>query len=99
MQCDNNDELHEELATSQKRCRDDQDPPPPPPKDSDQSKKKKHNFDVFASKQPLVQKSLAWKTSDTREAPSSSSKQKLASPPPVDDNIIRDDMHLSESED
>ncbi|GKD14170.1 hypothetical protein Tco_1198577 [Tanacetum coccineum] len=35
MQCDNNDKLHEALATSWKRRRDDQNPPPPPPKDSD----------------------------------------------------------------
>ncbi|GJX66840.1 hypothetical protein Tco_0301183 [Tanacetum coccineum] len=73
-------------------------PPPPPPNDSNQSKKKKHDSDVSASKQPLVQKSLAWKTSDTKEAPSILSKQKPASPPPVDDNLILDDMHLSESE-
>nr|GEW41603.1 hypothetical protein [Tanacetum cinerariifolium] len=59
---DNNDELHEVLATSQKR---------------------------------------PWKTSDTREAPSSSCKQKLASPSvqPVDDNPSPEDMHLSESKD
>nr|GEZ44705.1 hypothetical protein [Tanacetum cinerariifolium] len=47
----------------------------------------------------LHEKSAAWKTSDTREAPSSSSKQKPASPPPVDDNPIPNDMHLLESED
>ncbi|GJY51655.1 hypothetical protein Tco_0442502 [Tanacetum coccineum] len=50
MQCENNDELLEALATSRKRCRDDQDPPLPPPKDSDQSKKKKHDSDASASK-------------------------------------------------
>ncbi|GJR96430.1 retrovirus-related pol polyprotein from transposon TNT 1-94 [Tanacetum coccineum] len=40
MQRDNNDKLHEAVATSRKRRRDDQDPPPPPPKDYDRSKKK-----------------------------------------------------------
>ncbi|GJV98149.1 hypothetical protein Tco_1553401 [Tanacetum coccineum] len=99
MQRDNNDELHAKLTRSQKRRRDDQDPPPPPSKDSGRSKKKKHDSDVSALKQPPIQKSSAWKTSNTREAPSISSKQNPASPPPVDDNPILDDMHLSESED
>ncbi|GJS94544.1 hypothetical protein Tco_0801512 [Tanacetum coccineum] len=59
------------------------------------------DFDASASKQPPVKKFLAWKTSNTREAPSSSSKQKSASPSeqPVDDVPIPDDMYLSESED
>ncbi|GJS23407.1 hypothetical protein Tco_0452039 [Tanacetum coccineum] len=70
MQRENNDELHAALTKSCKRRRDDQDPLPPPPKDSDRSKKKKHDYDVSASKQPPVQKSLAWKTSDSKEAPS-----------------------------
>nr|GEW78060.1 hypothetical protein [Tanacetum cinerariifolium] len=61
MQRDNNDELHEALATSQKR--------------------------------------RSWKTSDTIEAPSRSSKKKHASPPHVNDDPIPYDMHLSESED
>ncbi|GJX66767.1 hypothetical protein Tco_0301110 [Tanacetum coccineum] len=101
MQRDNNDELHKELTKSRKRRHDEQDPPPPPPKDSDRSKKKKHNFDVFASKQPPVQKSSAWKTSDSREAPSSSSKQNPASPSeqPVNDDPIPVNMHLLKSED
>ncbi|GKF12482.1 hypothetical protein Tco_0050408 [Tanacetum coccineum] len=47
---------------------------------------------------PPIQNS-AWKTSNTREAPSISSTQNPASPPPVDDNPIPDDMHLSKSED
>ncbi|GJS81964.1 hypothetical protein Tco_0748505 [Tanacetum coccineum] len=74
---------------------------PPPPKDSDQSKNKRHDSDASALKQPQVQKSSAWKTSCTREAPSSSSKQKSASPSkqPVDDVPIPDDAHLSDSED
>ncbi|GKC19061.1 hypothetical protein Tco_1021211 [Tanacetum coccineum] len=101
MQRNNNDELHKELTKSHKRRRDEQDPPPPPPKDSDRGKKKKHDFDVSASKQPPVQKSSAWKTSDSREAPSSSSKQNLASPSeqPVNDDPIPVNMHLSKSED
>nr|GEY47449.1 hypothetical protein [Tanacetum cinerariifolium] len=46
------------------------------------------------SKQPLIQKSSAWKTFDTREAPSSSSKRKHASPSEqsIDDVPIPDDM-------
>nr|GEY45484.1 hypothetical protein [Tanacetum cinerariifolium] len=40
IQRDNDDELHEALVTSHKRCHDDQDHPPPPSKDSDRSKKK-----------------------------------------------------------
>ncbi|GJU28631.1 hypothetical protein Tco_1167252 [Tanacetum coccineum] len=100
-QRDNNDELHEELTKSRKRRCDDQDPPPPPPKDSDRSKKKKHDYNVSASKHPLVQKSSTWKTFYSREAPSSSSKKKPASPSeqPVNDDLIPEDMHLSESED
>ncbi|GJS25186.1 hypothetical protein Tco_0453818 [Tanacetum coccineum] len=61
-----------------------------------------HDLDaVVASKQPLVHKSSAWKTSDTREAPSSSSKQKFdsLSKQPVDDVPIPDDVHLLDSKD
>nr|GEU66623.1 Gag-Pol polyprotein [Tanacetum cinerariifolium] len=58
MDCDHQDELHEELSKSRKRRRDDQDPPPhpndedqdpppPPPKDSEQNKKKKLDSDAF----------------------------------------------------
>ncbi|GKE85839.1 hypothetical protein Tco_1559581 [Tanacetum coccineum] len=46
-------------SNSRKRHRDGQDPPPPPQKDSDQSKKKRHDSNASASKQPLIQKSLA----------------------------------------
>ncbi|GJZ86207.1 hypothetical protein Tco_0657817 [Tanacetum coccineum] len=67
------------LATrSRKRRHDDQDPSLPPLKDSDQSKKKRHDSDASASKQPQAQTSSAWKTSNIIEAPSSSSKQKIA---------------------
>ncbi|GKC92578.1 hypothetical protein Tco_1158020, partial [Tanacetum coccineum] len=50
---------------------------------------------------PLVKKSSGWKTSDTREAPSSSSKQKTApqSEQPIDDVPIPDEVHISDSED
>ncbi|GJR61238.1 hypothetical protein Tco_1503400 [Tanacetum coccineum] len=89
------------MAKSHKRRHDNQDPPSPPSRDSGRSKKKKHDSDASASKQPPVQKSSAWKTFDTREAPSSSSKKKFASlfVQPVDDFPIPDDVHLSESED
>ncbi|GKD70470.1 hypothetical protein Tco_1324560, partial [Tanacetum coccineum] len=95
------EEFIEATAKSRKRRRDDQDPPPPPPKDSDQNKKKRHDSDASASKQPQAQTSSAWKTSDTREAPFSSSKQKTApqSEQLVDDVPIPDDMHILDSED
>nr|GEV66909.1 hypothetical protein [Tanacetum cinerariifolium] len=99
MQRKNNDELHAALAKSRKRRRDDQDPLPPPPKDSGRSKKKKHDSDASALKQPLVQKPSAWKTSDSREAPTNSSKKKPASlsKQPINDDPIPKDLHLSES--
>ncbi|GKA27612.1 hypothetical protein Tco_0713780 [Tanacetum coccineum] len=78
MDRENREDFNAEMAKSRKRRRNDQDPPPPPPKYSDQNKKKRHDFDAFASKHPQAQTSLAWKTFDTREAPSSSSKQKTA---------------------
>ncbi|GKD79143.1 hypothetical protein Tco_1341764, partial [Tanacetum coccineum] len=62
------------VTTAKQKRRDDQDPPSPPPKDSNQSKKKRHDSDTSGSKQPLAPQSSAWKTSDIREAPSSSSK-------------------------
>ncbi|GJV38669.1 hypothetical protein Tco_1411146 [Tanacetum coccineum] len=65
MDRDNREEFNEAMAKSRKRQRDDQDPPLPPPKDSDQSKKKRHDSDAFGSKQPSVQESSAWRTSDT----------------------------------
>nr|GEU36268.1 retrovirus-related Pol polyprotein from transposon TNT 1-94 [Tanacetum cinerariifolium] len=80
MQRENNDEPHVGLAKSRKRYHGDQDPPPPPPKDSDRNKKKRHDSNASTSKQPLVQKSSAWKTSDSRESPFNSSKKKPASP-------------------
>nr|GEV75142.1 hypothetical protein [Tanacetum cinerariifolium] len=79
MDRENKEEFKEATAKSRKRRHDDQDPPPPPPKDSDQIKKKRYDSDASDLKQPPVQKSSTWKTSDTQEAPSSSSKQKSAS--------------------
>nr|GEV09757.1 retrovirus-related Pol polyprotein from transposon TNT 1-94 [Tanacetum cinerariifolium] len=53
------------------------------------------------SKQPPAPLSSAWKTSDTREAPSSSSKQQFApySKQPTEDVPIPDDVNISDSED
>ncbi|GKF92952.1 hypothetical protein Tco_0279671, partial [Tanacetum coccineum] len=74
---DRMDELVKETAKSRKRRHDNQDPHLPPSKDLDQNKKKRHNSDTSALKQSQAQTSSAWKTSDTRETPSSSSKQKI----------------------
>ncbi|GKB66795.1 hypothetical protein Tco_0928207 [Tanacetum coccineum] len=74
----NQKEFINATTKSRKRRHDDQDPSPPPLKDSDQSKKKRNDSDASASKQPQAQTSSAWKTSDTIEAPSSSSKHKTA---------------------
>ncbi|GKB09880.1 hypothetical protein Tco_0843803 [Tanacetum coccineum] len=53
------------------------------------------------STQPPAPQSSAWKTSDTREAPSSSSRKKSApySEQPVEDVPIPDDLNISDSED
>ncbi|GJV32640.1 hypothetical protein Tco_1393040 [Tanacetum coccineum] len=67
MDCDNREEFLEATTKSRKIRRDDQDPPPPPLKESERSKKKKQDSNAPASKQPPVQKSSAWKTSNTRE--------------------------------
>ncbi|GJR75733.1 hypothetical protein Tco_0088098 [Tanacetum coccineum] len=75
MDRENREEFVEATAKSRKRRRDDQDPPPPPSKDLDQNKKRRHNSDTSASRQPQAQTPSAWKTSDTRKAPFSSSKQ------------------------
>ncbi|GJX20996.1 hypothetical protein Tco_0223673 [Tanacetum coccineum] len=101
MDRENSEEFMEAMSKSRKRSRDDQDPPLPPPNNSDQSKKKRHDSDASASKQPQAHTSLAWKTSDTIEAPSSSSKQKTASQSEqlVDDIPIPDDVHFSDLED
>ncbi|GJU44706.1 retrovirus-related pol polyprotein from transposon TNT 1-94 [Tanacetum coccineum] len=94
------DELFAEKAKSRKRRCDDQDPPPPLP-DSDQSKKKRHASDASGSSQPPAPQSSAWKTSDTREAPSSSSKQQSCpySEQQVEDVPMPDTTHLYDLED
>ncbi|GJW97199.1 hypothetical protein Tco_0179007 [Tanacetum coccineum] len=80
------DEFLAEKDKSRKRRRDDQDPPHPPP-DSDQSKRRRHDAGASGSSQPQAPQSLAWKKSDTRDAPSSSSKQQSGphDEQPVDD--------------
>ncbi|GJS01858.1 hypothetical protein Tco_0318366 [Tanacetum coccineum] len=95
----NRDEFIAEKDKSRKRRRDDQYPPPLP--DSDLSKKKRHDSDASGSSQPPAPQSSAWKTSDTREAPSSSSKQKSGpySEEPVEDVPMPDIAHISDSED
>ncbi|GJV63236.1 hypothetical protein Tco_1474064 [Tanacetum coccineum] len=80
------DEFLAEKDKSRKRRRDDQDPPPPPP-DSDLSKRRQHDTGSSGSSQPLAPRSLAWKKSDTRDAPSSSSKQQSG---PHDEQSVKD---------
>ncbi|GJX10525.1 hypothetical protein Tco_0200384 [Tanacetum coccineum] len=95
------DEFLAEKDKSQKIRRDDRDHPSPPLKDSDQRKKKRHDSDALGSSQPPATQSSAWKKSDTREALSSSSKQKSSpdSEQPVEDIPMPDTTHLSDSED
>ncbi|GJU21528.1 hypothetical protein Tco_1154870 [Tanacetum coccineum] len=95
----NKDEFLAEKDKSSKRRRDNKDPPPPIP-DSDLSKKKSNGFDASGSSQPPVPQSPAWKTSDTREAPSSSSKQQSGpySKQPVKDVPMSYTAHVSDSE-
>ncbi|GKB01199.1 hypothetical protein Tco_0829243 [Tanacetum coccineum] len=85
MDRENREEFIDATAKSRKRRRDNQDPPPPPSKDSDQNKKKRHDSDASASKQSQAQTSSAWKTSNTREAPSSSSKPDWLKPVPEEE--------------
>ncbi|GJT49138.1 hypothetical protein Tco_0975295 [Tanacetum coccineum] len=68
------DEFFAERDKSRKKQRDDQDPPPPPT-DSNLSKKKPHDSGASGSSQTSAPYSSAWKTTDTRDATSSSSKQ------------------------
>ncbi|GJZ29543.1 hypothetical protein Tco_0574190 [Tanacetum coccineum] len=101
MERENREEFMDVTTKSRKGRRDDQDPPPPPPKGSDQSKKTRHDSDAFGSKQTPAQTSSSWKSSDTRDTPSSSSKQKpdSQSEQPTNDISIPDDMHLSDTKD
>ncbi|GJS11003.1 putative ribonuclease H-like domain-containing protein [Tanacetum coccineum] len=100
MECDNKDKFLAEKDKSRKRRHDEQDPPSPPP-DSDQSKKKRYDSDTSGLKQPPVPQSSALKTSDTKEAPSSFSKQKFVphSEQPAEEVPIPDDVNISDSED
>ncbi|GKE68453.1 hypothetical protein Tco_1526525 [Tanacetum coccineum] len=94
------DEFLAEKDKSRKRRRDDQDPPPPPP-DSDQSKRRRHDTGASGSSQPQAPQSSAWKKSDTRDAPSSSSKQQSGphAKQLVNDIPIQDSDNISDSED
>ncbi|GKC72326.1 hypothetical protein Tco_1118209, partial [Tanacetum coccineum] len=69
------DEFLTEKDKSHKRRRDDQDPHPPPPPDSDISNRIWHDADASGSSQPQAPQLIARKKSDTRDAPSSSSKK------------------------
>ncbi|GKA81004.1 hypothetical protein Tco_0787696 [Tanacetum coccineum] len=94
------DEFLAEKDKSCKRRRDDQDPPPPPP-DSDQSKRRRHDAGASGSSHPQAPQSFAWKKSDTRDAPLSSSQQQSGphAEKPVDDIPIQDSDNISDSED
>nr|GFC53133.1 hypothetical protein [Tanacetum cinerariifolium] len=78
MERNNRDEFLAEKEKSGKRRRDDQDPPPSPP-NSDQRKKTRYNSNASACHQPQAQMPSAWKTTDTRDVPSSTSKKMTAS--------------------
>ncbi|GJX72050.1 hypothetical protein Tco_0309221 [Tanacetum coccineum] len=94
------DEFLAETDKSRKRRRDDQDPPPPLP-DLDLSKRRRHDTGASGSSQPQAPQSSAWKKSDTRDAPSSSSKQQSGphAEQPVEDIPIPDSANISDSED
>ncbi|GJX31996.1 hypothetical protein Tco_0241851 [Tanacetum coccineum] len=100
MERDNRDGFLAKKDKSRKRRRDKQDLPPPP-SDSNLSKNKRHDSDASCSKQPLAPQSSAWKTSNTREVPSSSSKKKSVPQyeQPVEDVRIPDDVNILDSED
>ncbi|GJW55339.1 hypothetical protein Tco_0099424 [Tanacetum coccineum] len=94
------DEFLAEKDKSRKRRRNDQDPPPPPP-DSDLRRRRRHDTGASGSSQPPTPQSSAWKKSDTRDAPSSSSKQQSGphDEQPVEDTPIPDFAYISDSED
>ncbi|GKA78880.1 hypothetical protein Tco_0785417 [Tanacetum coccineum] len=75
--------------------------PPLPPLDLDLSKKKRHDSSASGSSQPLAPQSSTWKTTDTREAPSSSSKQQSGphAEQPVEDIPMPDTANISDLED
>ncbi|GJY54027.1 hypothetical protein Tco_0445691 [Tanacetum coccineum] len=76
------------------------DPPPPPP-DLDLSKRRRHNTVASGSLQPPAPQSSTWKKFDTRDAPSSFSKQQSGphAEQPVDDIPIPDSANICDSED
>ncbi|GKB99076.1 hypothetical protein Tco_0985213 [Tanacetum coccineum] len=93
------DEFLVEKDKSHKRRHDDQDPPPLP--DSNLSKKKRHNSGASDSSQPPAPQSSAWKKSDTRDTPLSSSKQQFGhhSEQPVEDIPMPATTNISDLED
>nr|GEV13199.1 retrovirus-related Pol polyprotein from transposon TNT 1-94 [Tanacetum cinerariifolium] len=100
MEWENRDEFLAEKDKSRKRRCDDQDLPPPL-SNSDPSKKRRHDSGASGSTQPPAPQSSAWKTFDTRETPSSSSKQKSAShsEQPIEEAPMPDTADISDSED
>ncbi|GKB97181.1 hypothetical protein Tco_0983318, partial [Tanacetum coccineum] len=91
---------HHDHTNLYEALEDDQDPPPPL-NDSDKSKKKMHDADASASSQPQAQTSSAWKSSDTRDAPSGSSKKHTnpRADEPIDDDPIPAAEPVSNSKD
>nr|GFA19514.1 hypothetical protein [Tanacetum cinerariifolium] len=85
---------------SRKRRRNDHEPPPPP-SESDLSKRRQHDTGTSGSSQPQASQSLAWKKSDTRDAPPSSSKQQsdAYAEQPVKDLPMPETANISDSED
>ncbi|GKF34142.1 hypothetical protein Tco_0107342 [Tanacetum coccineum] len=100
MECAQRDKFLVEKVKSHTRRHDDQDPLPPPP-DSDLSKRQQHDTSASGSSQPPAPQSSAWKKSNTRDAPSSSSKQQFGphDEQPVEDIPIPDSANISDSED
>nr|GEY91885.1 hypothetical protein [Tanacetum cinerariifolium] len=94
------DEFLAEKDKSSKRRRDDQDPPSPL-LDSDLSKRRRHDTGAYGSSQPQAHQSSAWKKSNTRDAPLSSSKQQSGpyAEQPVKDILMPDTANISDSED
>nr|GEU38812.1 retrovirus-related Pol polyprotein from transposon TNT 1-94 [Tanacetum cinerariifolium] len=68
---------------------------------SDPSKKRRHTSDASGLSQPLAPQSFVWKTTDTKEAPSSSSQQQSSphTEQPVKDIPMPDTANISDSED
>ncbi|GJX04381.1 hypothetical protein Tco_0190297 [Tanacetum coccineum] len=75
--------------------------PPLPLLDSDLSKKKQHDSGASGSSQPPALQSFSWKTSNTRDVPSSSSKQQSSphSEQPVEDIPMPNTASISDLED